>query len=376
MRHASLLGLALVLSGAHLVGCSCSGTHQPTNHHDGGPNGNDDANDLGDDGNVVRPDAWFERPDTGPAIDTDKGCGSTTPVMNQIIGDPPDMLIVLDISGSMCDPPGAGFGMSKLAIMKSSLTTLVNAFDSRINWGLMEFPGPSDACAPGNLRVPVAPMNAANVVARVSTYPTGLFACAMFASGATPTFAGISQAQDYYRSIPRNPIGQYVLLATDGQPNCGAPTDSMGGTADTPDETVAAITALHGDGVNTFVLGFGGGLGSDMTTLNRMAVAGGTVMPYSARSATELDAALSGIAASIIPPTCTIMLDGGARDPSLFQVSFDGGALIPRDTSHASGWDYDSGTNTITFYGDECSQVEMGHVTNIGVDYGCPGPAI
>jgi hypothetical protein len=124
------------------------------------------------------------------------------------------------------------------------------------------------------------------------------------------------------------------------------------------------------------VLGFGSGFAGDPATLMRMAVAGGTGMPYNAGSAAELDTALGTIAAGIVAPSCTIMLDGGTRNPALFQVNFDGGPLIPRDESHTSGWDYDAGTNTITFYGSDCSTVESGGVVSIGVDYGCPGPLI
>jgi hypothetical protein len=166
-----------------------------------------------------------------------------------------------------------------------------------------------------------------------------------------------------------------VLLATDGLPNCGPPTKD-GGTEETVDETVAAIAALHGDGINTYVIGFGADFTGGGPALMRMAVAGGTGMPYNAMSAADLDAAFDSIAAEVIPPSCTVMLDGPVRDPMLFRVSFDGGPLIPRDTSHTSGWDYDPATNTITFYGPDCGRVERGEVASIDVDFGCPGPLI
>jgi hypothetical protein len=82
------------------------------------------------------------------------------------------------------------------------------------------------------------------------------------------------------------------------------------------------------------------------------------------------------IAAEIIPPSCTIMLEGASRDPALFQVRFDGGALIPRDESHGRGWDYEAGSNTITFYGAECTAIQSGSVVDVQVDFGCPGPLI
>lgn len=370
MRRSSLV-FALTLVSLTVAGCSCAGTH-PATRRDTGTGPSPDAALVLDDGAVVQPDAFFDFPDTGPPMDT--GCASTTPVPNEIIGDPPDMLIVLDISGSMCDPLGPLGGMTKIAVMKTALTSLVTTFDRRIDFGLMKFPGDRN-CGTGVVANPIMPMNGAAISATLAAIPGGLLGCAMAAGGNTPTFLAMSAAQDYYASIPVNPVGRYVLLATDGLPNCGA-VQPDGSTASTVDQTVAAIQALHDFGVPTYVLGFGSGFAGDPATLMRMAVAGGTGMPYNARSATELDAALSTIAAGIAPPSCTIMLDGGTRNPALFQVNFDGGPLIPRDTSHGSGWDYDAGTNTITFYGSECTMVESGGVVSIGVDYGCPGPLI
>ncbi len=57
-------------------------------------------------------------------------------------------------------------------------------------------------------------------------------------------------------------------------------------------------------------------------------------------------------------------------------MSFDDGPLIPRNEARTSGWDYDEATNTITFYGAECDQLQSGSVGEVNVDFGCPGPLI
>lgn len=373
-----IAALVTVLVLASIAGCSCA-TPGRSARRDTGAVGGDDTGTGEIDADLAQHDANF--PDTnlpdfgGPRGDT--GCELTTPVMNEIIGDPPDMLIVLDISGSMCEPINPLGTMTKLGVMKTALNDLVTTFDARINFGLMKFPGDGD-CGPGVIANPIMPHNAAAIMSTLSTFPSGLFGCATFAGGNTPTFRAISAAQDYYATIPANPVGQYVLLATDGLPNCGAvmTTDAGTTTAPTVDETVAAIQSLHDVGIPTYVLGFGSGFAGDPAALMRMAVAGGTTMPYNARNATELSDALNTIAAGIIPPSCTIQLDGSTRNPTLFRVSFDGGALIPRDVGHTMGWDYDETTNTITFYGPECSSVESGGVISIDVEYGCPGPVV
>ena len=375
MRLASSLILGGALLAAVTPGCSCSGT-RPTGHHDSGPSvpGEDAWSSGMDSGDFVRPDAQFVFDDTGPPVDM--GCNSMTPVMNEIIGDPPDMLIILDISGSMCEPVNGIGGMTKMAIMKTALETLVSTFDARINFGLMKFPGDRN-CGTGVIANPIMDHNASAITTTLEAIPSGMFPCSLQAGGNTPTFLAMAAAQSYFASIPVNPVGRYALLATDGLPNCGA-MQSDGSTAPTDDQTVAAVQALHTAGVQTFVLGFGSGFAGagGAATLNRMAVAGGTGTPYNARSATELTTALNAIAAGIVPASCTIQLEGTARNPLLFQVRFDGGPLIPRDQSHSSGWDYDTGTNTITFYGSECSTVESGTIVSIDVDYGCPGPLI
>lgn len=352
--------VSLWLSIVLVLGCSAEGV--------GGGKGMDAS--TGNDATTgvdTGPRADVPRPppqDVGPPIDA--ACEMMTPIGTEVIGDPPDMLLTVDISGSMCTPlqlfpPG---GATKWAVMKVALKNLTASFDRRINFGLQLYPASGgDGCRPGQVSQPILPMNSPPINAELDTYPDSLFACAFAAGGATPTHTSLDEARTYYGTIPVNPIGRFVLLATDGQPNCGPPTDA--GTAETVDETVAAITALNTAGIRTYVLGFGSGIAGDTTTLMRMAVAGGTSRFFTASDAATLSTALDTIAAEVIPPSCTVALDGPVRDASLFQVRFDGGPLIPRNPAHTSGWDYDTGGNTITFYGAECTRLQNGEVANV-----------
>lgn len=366
--------VACLLALASLAGCSCSSPGGPGRMRDGG--GTLDASvGPGIDSSVNEfPDSGPPR-DSGPAVDG--GCDLTTPIMNEVIGDPPDMLLVVDVSGSMCTDTFPPSGSSKLAIMKAAMSSLVAAKDARINFGMMLFPAASTECGAGTVVNPIAPRNAPAITASLAALVDApLFSCVFANVGATPTHLSLDAARTYYATLPVNPIGRYVVLATDGLPNCGPPLPDGEGTEETIDETVAAIQALHDAGILTYVVGFGSDLSSDPTALARMATAGGTGTPYSATSAAALDAALDAIAAEILPPSCTIELDGPTRDPALFQVRFDGGALIPRDPSRTRGWDYDPATNTITFYGAECATLQSGSVPGVDVDFGCPGPLI
>ncbi len=361
---------------ACLLALGCSAGSTPPGR-DAGPPGTFDAG-PGFDAGPPRPgfDSGMPR-DSGPGFNPDASCDMTTPLETTIIGDPPDMMLVVDISGSMCTPLIDSFPPSmttKMLIMRDALNGLVGRMDGRINFGMMLFPS-DDMCGAGTVRNPIMSRNASAIMGTLNGLTTDFVNCAFRHRGATPTAPSLDAARAHYGTIPANPIGRYVLLATDGLPNCG-PALPDGGTEETVDETVAAIAALQTDGIQTYVLGLGDGFASGGDALNRMATAGGTSRPYSARSAGELNAALDMIAAAIIPPSCVVEVDGPVRNPELFQVSFDGGALIPRDTSRRSGWDYDAATNTITFYGAECAAVESGSVGSIDVDFGCPGPLI
>lgn len=360
-----------------LGACSPDGGGRPT--RDGGGTDTGPRTDSGgiDGGRVDANIDVGPLTDTGPTFDADAGCDVTTPVPTQIVGDPPDVLLVVDISGSMCTPLGLLGTETKMAVMKQALIDLVSAFDARINFGLMLYPNPSGPCDPGTVDNPIMERNGTAINGTIGGLADDLFSCALSNSGATPTHTSIDNARVYWTSIPINPVGRYTLLATDGLPNCGPEDPETGETAPTVDETVTAIGNLFTDpGIPTYVVGFGGGFAGDPSALNRMATAGGTGTPFNAATGAALTAAFEAIAAEVIPPSCTVELDGPVRDPMLFQVSFDGGALIPRNMSHTSGWDYDPATNTITFYGALCAAVQSGAVTNISVDFGCPGPLI
>ena len=76
----------------------------------------------------------------------------------------PDMLIVLDRSGSMMTPSRPGSpAVDRWNPSIKGVKTLTTTFDKAISFGLMVFPNESALCAPGDLRVPVAKTNAAKV---------------------------------------------------------------------------------------------------------------------------------------------------------------------------------------------------------------------
>ncbi len=295
----------------------------------------------------------------GADAGADPACSQVEPIaITEAL--PPDVLLVVDKSGSMEDP--LSNGQQKWSVMRTALTQVVTQYQTGINFGLMLFPH-GDACTPGNVLSAVASGNSTAISSALnSTSPLG----------GTPTDTTLTAALAYYQGNPVNADGRYVLLATDGEPNCGNGQDS---SIPTITESIAAVAALRNAGIPTYVLGFGDAINNDPTTLQAMAAAGGTGQFYAANSPAQLNAALDAIAGEIGVASCTFILQQTPADVDKLGVFIDNNA-VPRDVSHGTGWDYDPVTNSITFYGSSCDILETGMADEVRVEFGCGGPEV
>jgi hypothetical protein len=308
------------------------------------------------------------------AILPDASCGVQTEEIELIeLGDPPDLLIVLDRSGSMALPPEFPFMFgdpTKWDIMRDALTDITTELANNIRFGLTVFPT-HDVCG----------VNAgAAVLPELGSYTDIVsFMNSTSPDGNTPAHLALDNAAAVYQSIPSNPAGQYVLFATDGIPNCGGDPVEPDTASET--ETVTAVTALANMGIPTYVLGFGDILGLPTSMLNDAALAGGVPRPggpphyYHAANAADLEMALEAIAGGIIVPTCEYALAETPPDPDLVTVTIDG-VPVPRDPGHNNGWDYHPDAMTITFFGSYCEMLEMGSAGEVSFAFGCPGPVV
>lgn len=363
-----LTGLAAAATIA--LGVACGPTAS-----DGNGNGNGNGNNPPADaaaGDASWPGQDGGARDGGTGSPDAEICGAQTEPIELInLGDPPDLLIVLDRSGSMMLAPGfPPLGNSKWNIMKTALEAVLTARENNIRFGLTVFPT-DDLCAvdPG-ARVGIALQNAQPIVSYLNgTSP----------NGNTPAHFALTEALAYYQTLPVNPAGQYVLFATDGLPNCGGdpPTDEVA----TEVETVQAVTDLAAVGIHTFVLGFGGFLGLDTGVLEDAAQAGLEPRPggppyfYEADDAATLQQALDTIAGGIIIPSCSFELASLPPVPEDVTV-YLGGVPVPRNPSHTDGWDYYPDAGTITFFGSYCAAIEAGQMADVEFIFGCPGPVV
>jgi hypothetical protein len=342
----SALALALAACGPTAV------------HH--GTGDDDDDTTVDAPGNTSTADAFVE---------IDASCGAQMQNIGVVnLGDPPDLLVVLDRSGSMADAPPVFPPVfdTKWNIMRGALNNIAVQKDQNIKFGLLEFPSDQSCAADATAEVGIA----LGMHTQIASYFAG-----RSPGGNTPAHVGLGSALTYFNTIPVNTAGRYVLFATDGLPNC------LGGdpNAASDAQTVAAVAALKSAGIPTYVLGFGT-FGLNTGVLNDAAVAGGKAKPgstkfYEANNAQDLANALQAIAGGIIVPSCTFQLQSTPPDPNNVTVTVNGTA-VPKDASHANGWDYYPNAMTITFFGSFCQQVQMGASNAVSFIYGCPGPIL
>jgi hypothetical protein len=272
--------------------------------------------------------------------------------------EPADLLLVVDKSGSMEERLETGD--EKWPIMESALDTVVSEYDDGIRFGLQLFPA-DDECRAGDVVADIGAAQGSSITSSLAVTDP---------EGGTPTHTTLAAARTYYGGIPENPAGRYVLLATDGEPNCGDPNDTQEPTVD---ESIAAIDSLAADGIPTFVLGFGGDVNTHPDTLEGMAAAGGMGDYFAANNPDQLSIALAAIASELGVISCTIRLKSTPEYPDLIEVSQDGSS-IPEDP--AEGWTYDEGTNSITFHGSSCDSLKDGAVAEIAIGLGCGAPPV
>ncbi len=299
-------------------------------------------------------------------------------------GPPPNVVIVLDRSGSMDQVPMTGTG-NLWAQTTGAIRSIVMLTQSQIRWGIGFFPGTTD-CEAEPIAVPVAADNYTPIDAAIARKGPG---------GATPTTDGINRAIAYLDTVA-DPGKKYIMLATDGAPNCAAmctcpDTWTLMGTecvkmlcpmcgisridcirGDDQDAAIAAVTAAANKGYHTYVVG----LATSPTweaVLDKLAEAGKEPRPgmpkyYKASDRADLEAAMRAIASKVI--SCEFALSTPPSDPDRTRL-FLGGMSVPRDPTRKEGWEFGPGDKSVIFYGSWCQMVQDGTSTDVTAYFGC-----
>jgi hypothetical protein len=311
-------------------------------------------------------------------------CGQTDVA---VMPEPPDILIIQDKSGSMDEDDNGtscrnGCGAnSKWTHLTTALSTVVQNTDMTVNWGIKYFSDNNACRADAAPAVPVGALNGAKVTTSIMGTRPG---------GNTPTRDAISTGAAYLKTLTdSNP--KFLLLATDGLPNCPTGCASMSNPSnsctdtDNPDEDAAAEAAIMlaaMQGYQTFVIGIGN-VTTAQNTLNQFAINGGQAQTgaatsyYAATDEASLEAALNKIVGVVA--SCTIPLKGVPANLTNVAVSVDDASgnpsKVPEDTTN--GWEYTDATKTaILLHGMYCDSVKNGTYTNIKFVYACDGQPI
>ncbi len=339
-----------------------------------------------------------------------------------------NLLLVIDKSGSMDDK--GGFADTKWETMKAALEEALKEAQLEINVGLSLYPFPNnpaiginkELCSKdGNCcETPTSSEPQVLIGPGIDTVPLILEQFTTWRpAGGTPTSAALEAAHDYFANGSGKDLtgDNYVVLATDGGPNCN---DDISCEADgctlniesredcTPDgdnccvgsalslaclddgASEQAISRLKDAGIDTFVIGIPGSE-QYAGVLDSFAEEGGRAIEDGARKYFQVEGqggagALAAVFKRItqqLVTGCDIQLSENPPSITKINVAVDCELIPATSTSGGGGaggageeevaWFLDTGVSppTVRLRGSLCERVEQG-VDRVDVILGCP----
>lgn len=330
------------------------------------------------------------------------GCGQEA---FEAVLDVPRLYFVLDRSGSMGEqlPDESD---DKWSATQAAVAGLLRSIGHRIEYGAAVFPGGPVSCTVGR---------------QVFPFSRGDPFLGMVSNRNGPRLQSLMQRLSALDPIGGTPVSStlrelspllsaeasartYVVLATDGAPNCNEGThcdssrcipdlegatfgeelcgerfsccdpdlfgEGAGANCVDDEATLAEITALAANGTPTYVIGMPGAA-PYADVLDRFAEAGGTARSgqsryYAVNDAAELNEALLEIGTGVAIE-CELALTEVPADASLVNVSYDG-RVVP--FNERDGWVWD-GDAALGLRGAACDELRSGSVQSVSIIYGC-----
>ncbi len=309
-----------------------------------------------------------------------------------------DVMFLIDRSSSMrFDLAGDEVPPSRWDVLHAALGRALPPVSSTLALGAAFFPqvvmdpnNATEACSTlSNVDITPARNNADRILSVFDQTRPG---------GGTPTFEGLRTVRNWFAGQPATRDPRYVVLATDGGPNCNGSLDPFscvctsvdpathsptcadnGGFAENcldDRRTLTEMMRLVVDGVPVFVIGIDDPSRPELIdVLNRMAVVGGrpnmtgATRYYSVRNPADLDTAFQNIERTIAQ--CTFVTTRAPASFDSIHLLLDGTEL-PRDTTHTNGWDVtDRGEGEISIFGTECDRIANDPMPQLVVQLGC-----
>lgn len=308
---------------------------------------------------------------------------------------PVRLYFVVDRSGSMKEVVGQ---KKKSDALYTGLVNLARQIGHKGEVGAAIFPF-GGACSAGAEVMPLQPgdprsyFDTGKVGPVAQNLSTLLFAVPP--TGGTPTASTLVAVR---KRLAPDPERAFVVLATDGGPNCNAAAtcgpdacianiektckvsnccdpavDPLGSPTGCLDDgpTLSAVSSLAAIGVRVLVVGIPGSE-AYASLLEAMAVAGGAPRPTSPRyyrvdDLEQVEGVLTQLGDEI-PVSCTFQLEAPPADEGLVNLYFDD-EVVPKDP--VDGWTYDSSTS-LTVHGKACDALSAGLIQHAEVFVGCP----
>lgn len=261
----------------------------------------------------------------------------------------PDMLIVLDRSLSMSLN-------HRWEPSRQAVKSITRDFGGLLRFGMSVFPGAGSDCSQGRLDVPLAIDNGASVADVIDQTET---------SGLTPTGPALSQALrilgDRSPRPDESPRPAYVLLVTDGEPNCQA----LPIFADTAQQDAArsAVRALREQNIATYVVGYQIDANSQ-SLMNELAQLGGTSRYRAVESGDQIVSTFRDITKDVVK--CTFDLSEAPEDPLRLRVELDGLAIA---IGAGDGWTIQG--KSVTLQGAACAKLKDGRGHTLSAQLEC-----
>jgi hypothetical protein len=305
----------------------------------------DDTDDGSGDGN------GDGTPDPGDG--SGLSCEEVVSLKVEVVTFPPDLLFVLDRSSSMAQPITSGGFDPRWEVAIEAVTNVVENYDGRVYPGLLPFPAYADTCGAGHVEITPSADSGKNFAEYLDDVSLG--------GAGSPLHTSLNSAISNFSSRAANPNGRYVLVASDGVPNCTTiPQDAI-------DQAIDAARELNSDGIKTYVVGVASG-DDAAGVLDDLAAAGGTGSHFPADSAADIVAALEGITSSVTEVSCEYTLADGPDAATDLEVKI-GYAEVAHSPDHTNGYDYDPVTHTLTFWGQACEDLGSSGDAQISANY-------
>jgi hypothetical protein len=318
-----------------------------------------------------------------------------------------NVLLVIDKSSSMDDQPN-GFELKKWEALKAALEAALDQASGEMSFGLLLYPYGETAeipleCFEGCCEVPEGPAAVQVGIPAGDSGATEVMEALAKTSpgGGTPTADALAAALAYFTTGDGVSLkgDRYVLLATDGGPNCGSVDTKCTADRCTPNldgacpegnccdgegayclddvAVVEQLEALAAAGIPTFVVGIPG-TEKYAEYLEGFAIAGGVTNPDAPPSyyAVSAEGGVEQLTQTFVDITthlvrsCEVDLGDVARDKKLLNVAVDC-QIVPFDDG--AGWDLDpDDSTTLLIAGDTCDQLQNQGAQRVDVVYGCP----